>query len=85
MFVSLNGTWIRTLRHGAAGVLHSGVDCVVHFFSLRDRYPEEHCGFGYDLHSVNFCEDKYLGYAKLPPFLWGSHLIIGHLAYMYLV
>lgn len=55
------------------------------FFSLRDRYPEEHCGFGYDLHSVNFCEDKYLGYAKLPPFLWGSHLIIGHLAYMYLV
>lgn len=27
----LNGTWIRTLRHEAAGVLHIGVDCMVHF------------------------------------------------------
>lgn len=31
MCVSLNGTWIRTLRHEAAGVLHIGVDCMVHF------------------------------------------------------
>lgn len=40
MCLSLNGTWMRTLRHGAGGVLHSGVDCVVHCFSLRDRYQK---------------------------------------------
>lgn len=82
MCVSLTGTWIRTLRHGAAGVLHSGVDCVVHLFT-REIDIQKSIVISVMIYTQsNSVEDKHLRYAKLPPFPCYSHLIIRDLAYL---